>query len=183
MISRSDYPSVRFLLLSWNEEIDVFFFKLRGMSSLMKSFCLASKQMRKRSSSYLHVSLVSSVIVVHSLRQRQHTSPILLSSTYLDTTNHIAQHDSGDKRNRIFNHDDTSPSSKAEYTDQKRKFLIALVSVSIIPFPSLPFPSLPVQSSSIVRSMRKKNKRVFRRVVQRVDTDTFSVSIKPINRF
>jgi hypothetical protein len=144
----------------------------------MKSFCLAFKQMRKRSSSYLHVSLVSFVIVVHSLRQRQHTSPTLLSSTYLDTTNHIAQHDSGDKRNRIFNHDDTSPSSKAEYTDQKRKFLIALVSVSIIPFPSL-----PVQSSSIVRSMRKKNKCVFRRVVQHVDTDTFSVSIKPINRF
>ena len=122
----------------------------------MKSFCLAFKQMRKRRSSYLHVSLVSFVIVVHSLRQRQHTSPILLSSTYLDTTNHIAQHDSGDKRNRIFNHDDTSPSSKAEYTDQKRKFLIALVSVSIIPFPSLPFPSLPVQSSSIVRSMRRR---------------------------
>ena len=179
MISRSDYPSVRFLLLSWNEEIDVFFFKLRGMSSLMKSFCLASKQMRKRSSSYLHVSLVSSVIVVHSLRQRQHTSPILLSSTYLDTTNHIAQHDSGDKRNRIFNHDDTSPSPEAEYTDQKRKFLIAWVS-ACLPFPSFSFPPSPVFFNRSFNE--KKNKRVFRRVVQRVDTDTFSISIKPINQ-
>ena len=145
-----------------------FFFKLRGMSSLMKSFCLASKQMRKRSSSYLHVSLVSSVIVVHSLRQRQHTSPILLSSTYLDTTNHIAQHGSSKTTHSYW-------WSEAEHANQKRTFPVFPLTAFI--YHPLPFLSNPVFFNPSFDG--KKNKRVFRRVVQRVDIDTPAVSSKP----
>jgi hypothetical protein len=123
--------------------------------------------MEKKRSRFIHVSLSRVFRHRHSFTSSTSTSPTLLSSAHLDT-NHIAQHGPSKTTHSYW-------WSEAEHADKKRTFPVFPLTAFI--YHPLPFFSNPVFFNPSFDG--KKNKRVFRRVVQRVDIDTPAVSSKP----